>query len=234
MGRLLRRISQRFFTSDGGGSRWKVVVPGIGAISLRPGGGRADAWLDDLDGEHRRLFQVCQPRDGLPLVSVLNFMDTYNQIFGIPDAALGAVVVLFRRAIGFALDDATWAEFDLGRHFGVADGQRPATRNLWRASLDTRGGPAPGAAIEALQRRGARFVACQVSLATLAGRLASARGENARAVFARLRDGLLAGVILVPCARSAIEAACRRGIESRDLGVDSPSGAHPTLRRRTA
>lgn len=231
---LLRRISQRFFASDGGGSGWKVVVPGIGAISLRPGGGRADAWLDELDGEHRRLFQVCQPRDGLPLVSVLNFLDTYNQVFGVPDAALDAVVVLFRRAVGFALDDATWAGFDLGRHCGFADGRRPATRNLWRASLDTPGGSVPGAAIEALQRRGTRFVACQVSLATLAGRLASARGENARSVFATLRDGLLDGVILVPSARSTIEAACRRGIEARDLGADPSSGAHPTLPRRIA
>jgi intracellular sulfur oxidation DsrE/DsrF family protein len=70
----------------------------------------------------------------------------------------------------------------------------------------------PEASIEALQRRGVLFIACNNALTFFYGMIAEARQLDAATVGADIRANLLPGVVVVPAMVIAIEKAQARGL----------------------
>lgn len=174
----------------------------------------ADAWLARMDGEHRQFFDAPAPAGGIGLVHVLNYYDTYNKAYGVPDAAIDAVLTFYGGTTLYAVNDAAWAKYRIGEFLETVDPatKAPAVVNPWRARPTILGMSLPQASIEALQRRGATFIVCDNALTVIAGMLANARGLEPAAVYADLRASILPDVELIPGMVIAVEQAHRAGL----------------------
>ena len=56
-----------------------VTVATANAIETRVNVDVNDAWLTNLDGKYKMMFDAPAPASGIPLVHVLNYYDTYNK-----------------------------------------------------------------------------------------------------------------------------------------------------------
>lgn len=172
-----------------------------------------DEWLKRLDGSHRQLFDAPEANGGVPLVHVMNYYDTYNRAYGVPDSDIDAVFALYGGTTLYAVNDAAWAKYRIGEFLQANDAAgTPATANPWRHDPTILGMQLPQASIEGLQKRGATFIVCDNALTFFAGALAKAQGADAAAVHADLKANLLPGVELIPGMVVAIEQAHRAGL----------------------
>ncbi len=172
-----------------------------------------DEWLKGLNAKHKQLFDTPAPADGIPLVHVMNYYDTYNRAYGVKDADIDAVVTLYGSTTFNAVNDAMWSKYKIGEFMKVNDGSgQPATANPWRAAPVIIGAPLPAASIEALQKRGATFIVCNNALTIFSGLLAKSRGLEATAVYEDLKANILPGIELVPGMVIAVEQAQRAGL----------------------
>lgn len=173
-----------------------------------------DAWLDRIDGKYRQLFDSPAPGGGIPLVHILNYYDTYNKAYNVPDKDIDAIGTFYGSTTFYGLNDAMWAKYRLGEFLDTKDpatGQF-ATANPWATAPVILGMTLPQASVPALQKRGATFILCNNALTIFSGALAQARGLDAQAVYADLKANMLPGVVLVPGMVVAIEKAQQRGI----------------------
>src|SRR5690606_25566007 len=163
------------------------------------GGPPQDAWLARLTGAHRQIFDTPTLKGGGTLNQVRNFLDAYNQAYGVPDADLNAVVGVHGSAVPLVFGDEAWDRFSFGETYDVRDSttDAPARRNVFRAG--GLGGPlAPEITVEALQRRGVVFLLCNNSLRRVTGTLSAAGQGSPEAVREALLADLLPGIEVVP------------------------------------
>ncbi len=171
------------------------------------------AWLAQLDGSHRMLFDAAAPGGGIPLVHVMNYYDTFNKAYQVTDAEVDAVLTFYGGTTLYGLNDAMWSKYQLGAFTNAQDaGGTPFTVNPWRASPTILGGPMPQASVEALQQRGATFILCDNALGLMAGMVAQARGLESNAVYEDMKANILPGVTLVPAMVIAIDQAQQAGV----------------------
>jgi hypothetical protein len=173
----------------------------------------ADNWLKGLQGKHKQFFDFPTTNGGIPLVHIMNYYDTYNKAYGVPDRDIDAVGTFYGSTTFHALNDAMWTKYRLGE-FLKENGPtgEPATANPWRSAPVILGMTLAPASIEALQKRGATFIVCNNALTIFSGMLAQARGLDAKVVYDDLRANILPGVELVPGMVVAIEQAQRAGL----------------------
>lgn len=181
-----------------------------------PEAGRAathDAWLAALKGSHRQLFDAPASAGGIPLVHVMNYYDTYNTAYGVPDRDINGVLTFYGSTTFHGLTDAMWAKYSLGEFLGEKDAAgQPFTVNPWRSAPTVVGMTLPQASIEALQKRGATFIICNNALTIFSGMVARARGLDPRAVYDDMKANILPNVTLVPAMVIAIEKAQAAGL----------------------
>lgn len=193
-----------------------VAAPRIGlAAGLVDAAGQPDheRWLTNLRAPHRCLFDMAQFDDGLPLVHILNYLNTYNTAYQVPDAQINTVGTFYGGTTMAAANDATWARYRLGELLDLRDPQgNHWTRNPWRTEVHALGMTIAAAGIEALQRRGTVFIACNNALMFYFGRIAAARGLTPAQVETDIRANLLPGVVVVPAMVIAIEKAQQAGV----------------------
>ena len=171
------------------------------------------AWLAQLDGSHRMLFDAVAPGGGIPLVHVMNYYDTFNKAYQATDADVDAVLTFYGGITFYGLSDSMWSKYQLGAFTGAQDSNgAPFTTNPWRSSPTIFGGPMPQASVEALQQRGATFILCDNALGLLAGMVAQARGLESNAVYEDMKANILPGVTLVPAMVIAIDQAQQAGV----------------------
>jgi hypothetical protein len=172
-----------------------------------------DEWLTRIDGKHKMLFDAPSPAGGIPLVHVLNYYDTYNKAYNVPDRDIDAVLTFYGTTTFHGLTDAMWAKYQLGEFLGEKDAAGVAhTSNPWRTAPVIVGMTLPQASIEALQRRGATFIICNNALSIFSGLVAKARGLDPAAVYADMKANILPGVTLVPGMVIAIDKAQGAGL----------------------
>jgi intracellular sulfur oxidation DsrE/DsrF family protein len=173
-----------------------------------------DAWLAALTGKHRQLFDAPQPDGGIPLVHIMNYYDTYNQAYNVPDKDINAVLTFYGGTTFYGLKDAMWAKYKLGEFLKTNDPAtaKPAVANPWRVSPTVIGMQLPQASVESLQKRGATFIVCNNALTIFSGLVAKAQGLDAQAVYADMKANILPGVTLVPAMVIAIEKAQKQGL----------------------
>lgn len=195
-----------------------LAVITASAASTRPArlearaGAPADAWLKST-AKHRQLFDTPTSGGGIPLVHMMNYFDTWNKAYGVPDKDINPVGTFYGATTFFGLNDAMWAKYRLGEFLGEKDGTgAPATKNPWREAPVILGMELRQASIESLQKRGATFILCNNALGIFSGLLAKARGLNADTVYADLKANILPGVELIPGMVVAMDQAHAAGL----------------------
>lgn len=167
-----------------------------------------DEWLNRITGSHRQLFDMPTEGGGLPMLHILNYLNTYNTAYGAKDSDINAIGTFYGFTTLHGLNDAMWAKYRLGEIINIKDASgQPATKNPWRTEVQVLGMTLPAASTEALQKRGVIFLLCNNALTLFSGNVAKARGQEQPAVYADLKANMLPGVILVPAMVIAIEKA---------------------------
>jgi intracellular sulfur oxidation DsrE/DsrF family protein len=211
------------------------------AASLTIAGTRAsagesspDEWIKEVKGTHRCLFDFPQHKNGMPLLHILNYLNTYATAYKTGAGEVGAVGTFYsvgnQASIALAFNDAIWAKYGLGVYTGLkdADGKaytrnvfnRPTTKDLHllMQAIDSPMIPAladavPALGIESLQKMGAKFVLCANALGIWCLEL-EARGKGkAQDLDTDLRANVLPGVTIVPAMVIAIDKAQEAGIK---------------------
>jgi hypothetical protein len=185
----------------------------LAATDIAPVEAPADNWLKGLNGKHRQFFDSPTENGGIPLVHIMNFYDTYNKAYGVPDRDIDAVGTFYGATTFHGLNDAMWAKYRLGEYLGIKDPSgNGATANPWRSAPVVLGMTLAPASIESLQKRGATFIVCNNALTIFSTLLAQSRGLDPKIVYEDMKANILPGVELIPGMVVAIEQANRAGL----------------------
>jgi intracellular sulfur oxidation DsrE/DsrF family protein len=192
-----------------------------------------DAWLNEVRGTHRCLFDFNAHKKGVGLDHMNAFVSTYQSAYNTGPTAVGVVGTFYgigpNASIIMGFDDFVWQKYQIGAYAELSDASgRPYTRNVFNSPTEADGHllaqamgipmiEGLGAAlvecsVASLQARGAKFLMCANALAGWTYELA-ARGKGAQpAIMDELRAHLLPGVTIVPAMVIAIEKAQEAGI----------------------
>jgi intracellular sulfur oxidation DsrE/DsrF family protein len=209
-------------------------LPFVGARSVAAQDPGHDDWIKEVKGTHRCLFDFPQHKNAMPLLHILNYLNTYNVAYKTAPGQVGAVGTFYsvgtQSSIPLAFNDAIWAKYQLGAYLGLKDaGGTPYTRNVFNQptqkdvhllinAIQTPPIPAladavPGLGIENLQKMGTKFIICANALG-LWGLELEARGKGKAAEIDKdLRANLLPNVTIVPAMVIAIDRAQEAGIK---------------------
>ncbi|MGQ0704302.1 MAG: hypothetical protein ACT4PM_14345 [Gemmatimonadales bacterium] len=183
-----------------------------------------DQWMARQTGRHRCVFDFPHHGEGVPLVHMYNYIDTYRRTYGEPVTSVNAIGTFYgapgpAASIPMAWNDAMWQKYRIGELLKLTnpDTRTPARRNMFfrpRAGDPVLfNGAMAIAGIENLQRLGATFLMCNNAfmawISFLSG--SGARGNPAE-IERDLRANLIPGVITVPAMVIAIEKAQEKGI----------------------
>jgi hypothetical protein len=207
------------------------IVGGGAAAAQEPG---PDDWIKEVKGTHRCLFDFPQHRNGMPLLHILNYLNTYTAAYKIGPGQAGAVGTFYgigsQASIPLAFNDAMWAKYQLGEYTGLKDASgKGYTRNVFHKptkddlhllmqAIQSPTIPAfaeamPGLGIENLQKMGTKFLLCANAFDGWCLEL-EARGKGRGAdIEKELRANMLPGVTTVPAMVIAIEKAQVAGIK---------------------
>ena len=212
-----------------------AAVAGLPVADVRAAakGAGPDDWLNEVKGTHRCLFDFPQHKNGVPQLHILNYLNTYAQVYKAPAGQVAAVGTFYgvgsQSSIALGANDAMWAKYGLGEYTGLKDASGKAyTRNvlnrpqpedghLVSQAMQTPPIPALGEAlpamgIESLQKMGAKFLLCANALEAWCLEL-EVRGKGKAADIEKdIRANLLPGVTVVPAMVIAIEKAQAAGI----------------------
>jgi len=210
-----------------------LASPSETAAQTRTANTGPDAWLNEVKGTHRSLFDFPQHKNGAPLLHILNYLNTYHEAYKSAPGSAGAVGTFYsigtQASIPLAFTDDMWAKYQLGEYTGLKDTSgKPYTRNvLYRPTPDdavvlisafqTPNIPelaeaVPGIGIENLQKMGTKFLLCANALGAWCLEL-QARGKGkADDIQKDLTAHMLPGVTMVPAMVIAIEKAQAAGI----------------------
>jgi len=193
-----------------------------------------DAWIREVKGTHRTLFDFPQHKNGFPLLHIVNYLNTYKEGYKAAPGTAGAVGTFYsignQSSIGLGFNDAMWAKYALGDYYGLKDKSGKAyTRNVFYKptpddahllfqAVQLPNIPAfaemmPALGIDSLQKMGTKFLLCANALDGWCLEL-EARGKGKMAdINKELRGNLLPGVTIVPAMVIAIEKAQAAGIK---------------------
>jgi intracellular sulfur oxidation DsrE/DsrF family protein len=211
-----------------------VSLPFAGTSAVAAQGPAADDWIKDVKGAHRCLFDFPQHKNGMPLLHMLNYLNTYKEAYSAGPGQVAAVGTFYsignQASISLGFNDAMWAKYKLGEYTGLKDAAgRPYTRNVFNRptkddvhlvmqAVQTPPIPAfaeamPGLGIESLQKMGSKFLMCANALDGWCLEL-EVRGKGKSAEIGKeLRANLLPGVTIVPAMVIAIEQGQAAGIK---------------------
>ncbi len=192
-----------------------------------------DAWISEVKGTHKCLFDFPQHKNGVPLLHILNYIKTYNEAYKAAPGTVSAVGTFYalgtQASISLGFNDAMWAKYGLGDYTGLKDKSgKSYTRNVfYRPTKDDMhiliqafqtpnipelADAVPALGIENLQKMGTKFILCNNALGAWTLEL-QARGKGkAETIGAELTANLLPGVTIVPAMVIAIEKAQAAGI----------------------
>jgi len=226
-------IDRRKFVGGMVGAAAAASLSVSGTPVAAASGSGADAWIAEVKGTHRCLFDFPQHKNGFPLLHILNYLNTYATAYKTQPGEVGAVGTFYsagrQASIPLAFNDAIWAKYELGVYTGLKDAEgKPYTRNVFNRptpqdlhlllhAIDAPTIPAladaiPALGIESLQKMGTKFVLCANALGIWCLEL-EARGKGtAQEIDKELRANLLPGVTIVPAMVIAIERAQEAGI----------------------
>jgi hypothetical protein len=168
-----------------------------------------DTWTLRLKSGHRIVLDCTEVEDGAVLQRVQRIEEEYLAALG-GQGETTIVVVLRRRAVIMALDDALWQSQDLGVSQGVVDPAtgKPAMRNIFSRGPDFPTQSSSQRKLETLtefQARGGIVLVCGVALRAFLG---SSVLDSATAPG---RTEIIPGAVLLPSGQYALVRAQEAG-----------------------
>ena len=175
----------------------------------------SDAWLDQLKGKHKQLFDAPDPDGGTLLRHARGYLDVWRDTYGVPERDVNVVVTLYGRTMALGLQDEMWAKYKLGEALNIIDPttNAPLVRN-WFAHprpQDPVADGSPESAIDALLKRGVVFLLCNNAVQRWSGRLEKQGLGTTADIYADLTSHVWPGVIIVPNVLIAMTKAHERG-----------------------
>ena len=175
----------------------------------------SDAWLDQLKGKHKQLFDAPDPDGGTLLRHARGYLDVWRDAYGVPERDINVVVTLYGRTMALGLQDEMWAKYKLGEALNIIDPatNAPLARN-WFAhprSGDPVADGSPESAIDALLKRGVVFLLCNNAVQRWSGRLEKQGLGTTAEIYADLTSHVWPGVTIVPNVLIAMTKAHERG-----------------------
>src|SRR5678810_1201139 len=140
-----------------------------------------DGWIKEVKGTNRCLFDFPQHKNGVPLLHIFNYLNTYKEAYKSTPGSVGAVGTFYglgnQASISLAFNDAMWAKYGLGDYTGMKDTSgKGYTRNVLNRptkddahiliqAFQTPNIPevldvVPAMGIENLQKMGTKFLVC--------------------------------------------------------------------------
>lgn len=169
-----------------------------------------EAWLQRLTGRHKQLFDAPRLDEGRALIHIRNYINAYRDAYGLRDADVSSLLVLYGETVPLAFTDEAWAAYELGKMTEVHDGSAPSRRNLYR--VPPQGFSIPtNAGLDALMQRGTVVVLCNNSFGKWVRDIAAANHAGADEVRAKLLGWLIPGITIVPAAVMAVNRAQEAG-----------------------
>jgi intracellular sulfur oxidation DsrE/DsrF family protein len=206
----------------------------VGGTRVSAQAAATDDWIKEVKGEHRCLFDFPRHNNGMPLLHILNYINTYATAYKMAPGQVGAVGTLYsagnQSSIPLGFNDAIWAKYEIGSYLGLKDADgKPYTRNVFNRptekdlhlllkaidvpNIPALAGAMPALGIESLQKMGAKFIMCANALGLWCMEL-DARGKGkAPDIEKELRASLLPGITIVPAMVIAIDKAQEAGIK---------------------
>jgi hypothetical protein len=189
---------------------------GLGGI-VNPGGAHAatarvpdESWIQRLNGRHKQLFDFPAVDGGRALIHIRNYYNAYRDAYGLRDAEVSALLIVYAGTVPLAFRDEAWAEYDLGKMANIEDGAQPSRRNLFRAPQAGAMIP-PDAGLDALMQRGLVVVLCNNSFSKWVRDLSAAGHGSVDEVRGKMMGWLIPGITLVPAAVLAVNRAQESG-----------------------
>lgn len=170
------------------------------------------SWTDRIRAKHRVVFDAPDLAEGDPILRAVVWGKQYQDIFDVAPTTTSRVLILRHKGIHFAMGDAHWARFGLGRETGFLDSSgRGVTVNPIRAAgVDT---PAEmrEMTLEAFQASGGIVLACQLALTHyVVPRYVATGMSQSEAELAAERD-VLPGILMQPSGIFALSVAQEEG-----------------------
>lgn len=176
-----------------------IVVPRRRMEAAEAPSGTWDlAWLDELKGKHRQVFEVGKLEDVPgPLHVVANYLDAWRDAYELEYPDINTVLSIAGSGFPINAGDAIWAKYKLSDKWRLGDsgGKEGAMHNVF---LNAPANDAKRASVKALQARGTIFCQCNFALKAIAREFALASHEKPDTVYDELVAGLNPGVRLVP------------------------------------
>lgn len=188
--------------------------PVASATPMRPpseDGPWDNSWLDELTAKHKQVFDIPTYDDGGGLFYAKNWFNAHRDAYGSVYPDVQAVLGIHGPALVVVFSDAIWEKYRFGRRYKIKDPRTRtwAVRNvMWRPR---EGEPMYEYSVDALQRRGAKFIFCNNVLRFLTRTLAGETGVPPQAMRAELIAGLLPKVTVVPAMVAALGLAQEHG-----------------------
>jgi intracellular sulfur oxidation DsrE/DsrF family protein len=193
----------------------------------RPVDDPQDAWLDQIPGRHRFVFDATTADGlGMGLRFARNYFEANERSYGLKNSDLAVVIVMRHRATPFGFSNAIWEKYgkeltDQAEFRDPKTGQPFTTRmDDWFDHIFTRaslgnvfvGGDTGSAELMgSLIKRGARFALCQMSALSVCGIIARATGSNTDAVYKQFAANLIPNARIVPAGIVAVNRAQEHG-----------------------
>lgn len=179
---VVRRSFLARLATVGGALAAVVALPSTSAAQSSRGPTHpADAWLDDLKGQHKNIFDCTSIETGpTGWTFARNFLTANTgPIYQLKDADVNAIVCVRHLASVFGFNDAMWTKYKLGESQKVSEGGVPAVKNPHANTAND------------LAKRGVIVAICGMATTRIARTVAADAGLNAADVEADLRANLV-------------------------------------------
>lgn len=170
------------------------------------------AWLGQLKGKHRQLFDVGRKIEDIPgpLHTVGNYLDAWRDVYHLEFPQVNTVIGIAGSGFPINVNDAIWAKYKIAGKWQITDG--PDKSGLdHNVFLDAPASDSKRASVKGLQARGTIFCQCNNALKAIARELAMGSHDTFDDVYAELVAGLNPGVKLVPANTMLIGLAQEHG-----------------------
>jgi intracellular sulfur oxidation DsrE/DsrF family protein len=172
------------------------------------------SWLDSLAAKkHKAVFDATMITSGLAPGHVDLYLRNYNEIYGVDEKDMGAVLVIRHEAVPMVLNDAFWQKYQLGSKLRLND---PATGSATTRNYFAAGGTKPVpelTTLENLHGRGVIILGCNKALMSVAQIMAQQAGQPVEAVQAEARAAVMPFVTLMPSGVFAVMRAQEAGCQ---------------------
>ncbi len=214
-----------FLTTRGAGAA-SIAAAALGGAALATGKSikparweperhEKDAWLDQLPGKHRMVFDTTSGNSfGEALGFASNFIIVNHSDYGLEDKDQAVVIIARHLSTPFAYNDAMWAKYGAAftplTKFDDPKSKAAPKINLYNSEDYGPVLPNRGVTVEALAKRGVQFAVCSMATRFIAGMIAGS-GGNADAVNKELISNLVSNSRMVPAGITIVNRAQERG-----------------------